>query len=252
MKISLAATLASLLLAGNAFAADGFRIENEAQFVRDYGDQVEQIGPGVYQVIKGDLAGKTIAIGNAGLRFDIATQRARTFTSPRLRTKQQSLVRRLEAIAQRQNALSAGRGTARNAKLGASGGFDCIYWPAGGGSPVFYSGSAQVNATTGLYMSNGGGGFNYYYARASANATGSISKPAGVPTSLSLTGLVHAENIQTSQVVSYNLSGYNSIGGSTGYVYSGPTFGHDLYAFSAVSGTGNCSGYVSISDSFQL
>ena len=46
MKTMLAAALTPLLFASSAFAADGaaangFRIESEAQFARDYGNQIE-------------------------------------------------------------------------------------------------------------------------------------------------------------------------------------------------------------------
>ena len=36
---------------------------------------------------------------------------------------------------------------------------------------------------------------------------------------------------------------------TTGYVYGGPAFFHDLFASANVTGEGDCYGYVSISDS---
>lgn len=42
-----------------------------------------------------------------------------------------------------------------------------------------------------------------------------------------------------------------SASASTGYVYSGPAFSHNLTAKAAVYGMGNCFGYVSISDTMQ-
>lgn len=76
MKIQAIATIASVAFTGDALAADSLRIESEVQFVRDYGDQIEQVGPGVYQVVSGDLAGKTVAIGETGLEYDLNAQRA--------------------------------------------------------------------------------------------------------------------------------------------------------------------------------
>lgn len=255
MKTRLSTAFITLMFAGNALAADGFRIESEAQFVRDYGDQIEQVGPGVYQVVKGNLAGKTISIGEAGLEYDLHIQRAmieKAIKADRDVSKQQSMIQPLESIQQHYSqlhALSTGNISAMRSSYGS---FPCVYRPIGGANPTYYSGFANVSATAELYLSDGGGGLNLYYARASAAASGSVNPPYQVPASLSISVSAYATNRLTGQTVTRQASGTYSAGTSTGYVGSGPSFGHDLYASAIVNGIGNCYGYVSISDTLQI
>lgn len=248
MKRTLTAALATLVFAGNALATDGLRIESEAQFVRDYSDNIEQVGPGVYLIIAGKLAGKTVSIGEAGLAYDIRVQRGQLNGSGRVKTQAQTSLREMEGVRARYKQLHALQATDAGTKKAASGSLPCYYYPFNG-NPIWYYGYAQVYATTELYLDNGGGGLNYYYARASASAAGNVFPPYNVPTSLSMNVSARAENRDTGQVVQYSGVGYTSAGVGTGYVYSGPAFGHNLFAVATVNGIGNCFGYVSISDS---
>lgn len=246
MKNILAAALASLVFAGTAIAADGLKIESEAQFARDYGDKIEQISPGVYLIVAGDLAGKTVSIGEAGLEYDLGVQRAQLTGSSRSKAQTRALIRQMEGVRVRYATARAQLATDVGTRKAASAALSCVY--SYNGQVTYYSGSAQVNATTGLYLDNGGGGFNYYYARASASATANVYKPFNVPASITNNRLVRAENLNTGQVIQKTgIPGTNGTT-STGYVYSGPAFSHNLSAFAAVSGSGDCFGYVSISD----
>lgn len=257
MKTLFAASIAGLMVAGNAFAADstradGFRIESEAQFVRDYGDEVDHLGPGVYQVVKGKLAGKTVAIGEAGLAYDLRTQRAMQAEAAkqgRNNTEQSAYIRYLEAEQARYATDRAQRAGNISPSVSANGSLFCIYYPYNRSSPIYYYGGASVSAATELYLDNGGGGLNFYYARASATAGASVNRPYNVPYSPAYYLHAYAINRQTNESVTRSGYGADYGSASTGYVYSGPAFGHNLYAAASVSGVGNCSGYVSISDS---
>lgn len=249
MKNILAATLASLVFAGSAIAADGLRIESEAQFVRDYGDRIEQVGPGVYLIVAGELAGKTVAIGEAGLAYDIGVQRQLLSAPGRVKTQAQALIRQMEGARARYAKLRAHQAADTSTRKAAAGSFPCFY--SSGNNSIWYSGYAQVNATTEFYLDNGGGGLNYYYARASANASGFVSPPAGVPAFASVSASAIAKNLYTGQTIQRSRPGTYSASASTGYVYSGPEFSHNLTAQAAVYGMGNCFGYVSISDAMQ-
>lgn len=249
MKISLAASLASLLLAGNALAADtpkanGFRIESEGQFARDYADSVERIDAGVYLVTKGPLAGKTITMGESGLAYDLAALRARVPDSLRERAQIKSRIKRLERTAER---FERRRGDVAT-KASSLGSISCYHYNWTTRQGTWYSGTAHVSATAEYYMSNGGGGLNYYYARAAASANGSLSAPPGVPYgSGALSAHALAWNHHTN-VISQQFGYGNYPNVSSGYVYSGPDFSHDLEAFSGVEGEGDCTGYVGIAD----
>ncbi|MEQ1513525.1 MAG: hypothetical protein ABL934_12730 [Lysobacteraceae bacterium] len=257
MKTILTAALTPLLFAGSAFAADGvgangFRIESEAQFVRDYGDQIEHVGPGVYQIVKGKLAGKTVSIGEAGLRYDLSERRARVATaakSGKAKIASDAILRRLEGVQARYEELRAASTGDVGTRQAGSGSFPCIYSSPFSRSLVWYYGYANIGATTELYLDRGDGTFNWYYARAAASAYGWVNPPFNVPASVSMVADAQVENLYTGEFVSYTVPGIWSTGISTGYIYSGPVFYHNLRAFAAVSGVGNCFGYVSISDS---
>lgn len=245
MKSSLAASLASLLLAGNALAADAFRIESEAQFVGDYDDRIERMAPGVYQIVKGPLAGKTISLGETGLAYDLAALRAHIPQSRRERAQAKAQIRRLETEQARFAQLRARTGPTKASRSDA---FPCQYQPLDG-APIYYYGSATVTATTELYMLRSDGLFNPYYARASAGAGGTVYTPFGVPADVSLLAYAVAHERQLGQIITRQQQGVQSASVATGYVYSGPAFFHDLFASASVHGRGNCYGYVSISDS---
>lgn len=248
-KTMLATGLVASMFAGQALAADApnansFRIESEGQFARDYADSVERIDAGVYLVTKGPLAGKTITMGESGLAYDLAALRARVPASLRERAQIKSRIKRLERTAgrfERQRADVA-------AKASSSGSISCYHYNWTTRQGTWYSGTAYVSATAEYYMSNGGGGLNYYYARAAASANGSLSAPPGVPYgSGALSAHALAWNHHTN-VISQQFGYGNYPNVSSGYVYSGPDFSHDLEAFSGVEGEGDCTGYVGIAD----
>lgn len=269
MKSILATTLATLVLTGTAFAgnapaADGFRIQSEAQFLDDYGDQVESIGPGVYQVVKGKLAGKVIAIGEAGLAYDLAEHRSRadrpqigTGKGPLLRggkAGSSDTVRRLEAAQARYAELARTRNGEAGTKASSYGIISCRTWGPTN-QMLWYNAWASVNATTGLYMDRGDGSLNWYYSRASASADGyTYNEPfgAGIFTWPLLEAYAKAENVLTGHVVQNSFLGNRTTLASTGYIYNGPEFSHNMRAFAYIQGRGDCFGYVSISDAFTL
>ena len=256
MKTMLAAALTPLLFASSAFAADGaaangFRIESEAQFARDYGNQIEQMAPGVYQVVKGSFAGKTVTLGETGLAYDLAALRTQTPRSRQERAQIKAQMRLLERTLAGFSKLREYRRPDQIRKS-TSGTFPCYYYSWRTGRTIFYNGFAQVSATTELYLDNGGGGLNFYYARASAVASGTVFRPYNVPTSLTMTAYAFAKNHYTGQVAEQTIYGITSAGTSTGYVYSGPTFSHNMSATATIAGNGDCFGYVSISDTLQM
>lgn len=259
MNTSLAVALTSLFIAGIALAAeqpraDGLRIESEAQFVRDYGQRIEPVGPGVYLFVDGALTGKTISIGEAGLAYDIDVQRQRLIGVGRPRAKNavetRAFIRQLETVRTRYRQLQAFQAMDTTSRKYATGTFPCYRWVFGTLRQWNATGNLWTGA--GLYLDNGGGGLNYYYALAFADASGQALSPSGVPVSNSIIATVRAENQLTGQVVQRTNTGVYSASASTGNVYSGPEFSHKLYAIATVSGTGNCFGYVSISDSYGL
>lgn len=248
MHRTLSIAVAALLFAGHAFAADtpradGFRIESEDQFARDYADMIERIDTGVYLVTKGALAGNTITLGESGLAHDLATLRARVPASARERAMLQSRAKRLARTAERFERQRSNTTTRANS----SGIIRCSYYNWSTRQTIWYTGSAFVSATAEYYMSNGGGGLNPYYARAIAGAGGSVSPPPGVPFgSGALSAHAVAWNHNTNVIA--QKFGYGSFpSANTGYVYSGPDFSHNLEAFSGVEGEGDCFGYVGIS-----
>jgi hypothetical protein len=250
MKILPISAIAGIAFAGNALAADSLRIESEAQFVRDYGDLIEHVGPGVYQLVEGPLAGKTVALGEPGLIYDLAALRAQTPKSLRERAQIKTRIKQLEGIRARFATLRE-RQARDLVKKSASGSFPCNYYDWRNNRTIWYSGYAQVSATTELFLDNGGGGLNWYYARASATASGTVFRPLGVPPSLTMTAYAFAKNHYTGEAIERIAGGVTSTGVTTGYVYSGPEFSHNLTATATLSGSGHCFGYVSISDAMQ-
>ena len=248
MKTTLAAALTATLLTGQVLAADapkadGFRIESEDQFARDYADSVERVAAGVYLVTRGPLAGKTITMGESGLAYDLAALRARTPNSLRERQLIKSRIKRLERNVARYEHLRT-RSPTKASQLGA---ISCYHYNWTTRQGTWYSGTGHVSANAEYYMSNGGGGLNYYYARAYANASGSVSSPPGVPFgSGALSAFAVAWNHNTDVILqNFGYGNYPNVG--SGAVYSGPDFFHNLEAFSGVEGEGDCTGYIGIS-----
>ncbi len=254
IKILPAFALGLALCAGNAVAADALSIQSEAQFQRDHAGRIERIAPGVYLITTGELAGKTVAFGEAGLDYDIAAmkERARAFAGNRTaRAALTTEVRRLERVRAQQAVLRAQQQRLAGVKATNYGTFSCVYNDPLTSTFHFYSGSAVVRATAEHYL-NDGNGFSYYYeyyGRAYASSSGSVEAPFGVPEfaqTLTASSLVH--NRRTGQIASRTINGGTSASAAAGYIYSGPTLMHDLYAFSSFTAGGSCSGYLSISD----
>jgi hypothetical protein len=254
-KTTLATSLAATLLAGQALAAqplanDSFRIESETQFAQDYGDRVEKLAPGVYQVTRGALAGQTISIGESGLAFDLALLRAQVPGALAERRQLQKRIRLLEQTQQRYVlARSRTAGSASATKAFRSVSLPCDYRPPGASFPVLYYMTATVSADASLYLPRSDGFYNPYYARASARASGQVLRPASVPVNISVLAYASAHERQLGQPVTRESIGTDSVGVNTGFVYSGPTAYHNLTATAMVFGRGDCYGYVSVSDS---
>lgn len=254
-RIFLAAILPAALLGSQVQASDTtlrerLRVESEAQFVSDYGDRIERMGPGVYLVTRGPMAGNTVTIGRAGLSHDLAALRARMPVSLRERRELQAQIKQLESIQIRYAQLDRLERTRSDStvKSSSSAAFPCGFYDFWENRYIHYYASGYVQATTEYYMSNGGGGLNPYYARASASAYGYVTPPFGVHGSNGNTAVnAFVKNNQTGETVQRGLSGGSS-GAETGYIYSGPAFSHDLKATATVVGYGDCAGYLSVSD----
>jgi hypothetical protein len=242
--------LASFALAGNALATDYLHVESEAQFLRDYGHQIEQVAPGIYQMIGGPLTGKTVTIGEAGLDYDLNTQRSLLAAMPKSspgKAEKESLIAGLEEQKTRFSRLreiaSRDQEKARISTV-----ISCIYRPVNG-SPIWYSATARLIATTEFYLDSGNGTPNRHFARAGASAFADVFTPHNVPVSTSLWADASAYNGYTGQSLGSSQTGALSVGAFTGaFIYSGPAFAHKLDAHASVRGVGNCFGYVGISD----
>jgi hypothetical protein len=223
------------------------KIESESQLVRDYGDRIERIGNGVYQVVSGPLAGKTLSIGSAGLAYDLSSLRARLPDSGPKRTKLLTLIRQLENTARRMD--GASRQT-NEIGIRASDGVALACTSPSAYGPVSYTGYGIVEAQGGFYLRNARGGFNAYYAKMTANAEGYLDMPPWAdPRGNTMSVSTYAENRLSYQ------EDYDSFVGSgwiatSSEVFSGADFSHDLYGYAFVTGIGDCSGYISVSDEF--
>ncbi len=254
MKILSITAIASVAFAGNALATDSLRIESEAQFVRDYTGLIEQVGPGVYQIIGGDLAGKVVTIGEAGLNYDLNALRARSAELPKsssAKTDNDAHIQKLEEQKTRYAQLRMQIASSDEEKFRIYTSISCSYWPYNSPRPTWYSGFVEIYAATEYYLDRGNGTLNPYFARAGAAASGYVNRPFNVPPSVSLFADALVYNAYNAQSVSPSSIGFSSVSVGTGYIYSGPNFSHNLYASSSVQGTGNCFGYVSISDSMR-
>jgi hypothetical protein len=252
-KTLLTATLAALCTLPAAAAdrpADGsLRIESEAQFARDYGDHAERLAPGVYQITAGPLAGKVVSMGESGLAHDLAQLRATKPASLAERKLLRERIKRLETAQARY-----GRWHAQQARTPAKVTqfvvLPCSYIQSNG-LPYNYYATANLKATTEYLIDNGSGQPNPYYARAYANAYGSV---AYAPSHYSFGALsVYAmawNKYGDGPVQRTGYGPYAAVG--TGDVYSGPNFVHDLQATASVLGSGDCYGYVSLSDALKV
>lgn len=254
-KTILASALATLMFCGTATAAkpippagvpaNAMKVESEAQLMRDYGDRIEKVSLGVYQIVSGDMAGKTISIGDQGLAYDLAVHRARIAKAGRITGQDLGRIQRLESAA---NRIAQGqRATSQiSTRLVDNGTLYCHF---GGGEPnaakSLVTGYAWVSARADFLEPIGLG----YYAGAVANAYGYVDAPSNPGNQTLIVAETSAVNYQTSQMSldirsgMYSASAFSSIA-------SGPTFSHSLSADAAVYGAGPCWGYVSVSDYF--
>ena len=236
---------------------NGVVIRSETQFAEDYAEIIEKVADGVYLFTDGDLAGKVVTIGLAGLEYDIARQHdalRQSKASGKGAKEAAQLLRRLEEQRARYlKAKEANKTKGTNSPMAFSSSvINCSahYYDPWSRSWKYASwgGWATVEATTELYLDRGDGNFNWYYARASASANAhTFGRPFGVPYYGPDTWVqVSATNRQTGETKFFE-GPY--AGASTGYVYSGPAFSHDLAASAFAGGSGaHCWGYASVSD----
>ena len=235
---------------------DGERIryENEAQFQRDYGPRAERLAPGVYLINDGAFAGKTVSMGIAGLQYDLAVLQARARESGLKAAERgdlQTRIAALQTLAREHEARQVRAGF--SAKAGSASGIPCLGYDYRNNRTEFYYGYAEVNVNGGLYLDRGDGSFNWYYARMYAVATIGVAPRPGVLANVSAYASASVTNAQTGQTVNATPQYvYGGAGAGTGWVYSGPSFGHNLSGTATASAGGDCWGYLSVSDSFVL
>jgi hypothetical protein len=228
--------------------AQGVKIQSEAQLTREHGHRLEKVGPGVYQVVAGELAGKTIAIGEAGLAYDLSRVRAQIAKSG---GRNAALDRQLLSLQSIQRHMSEGKRLTADVAPQA---FDSATLYCYSGDPLASEkefgqltyGYATVHAEAGFTQPIGLG----YYAYAYASASGYVDRPWNANGLPGVAAEASAINHQTSQSGFDAEYGAYSAYAST-YVYSGPTFTHSLSADAVVYGIGQCWGYVGVSDSFM-
>ncbi len=235
---------------------DGERIryENDAQFQRDYGTQAEKLAPGVYLMNAGPFAGKTVSMGIGGLQYDLAVLQARareTGLKAAERGDLQKRIAELQTLARDYQARQVRQGF--TAKAQQSAGVSCVTYDAQQNRFVHYYGVAQATINGGLYMDRGDGSYNWYYARMYATGIVNVYPPFGVWGNYWLNASASVTNNLTGQTVTAApLYGTTSAGAGTGWVYSGPSFGHNLNGTATATANGDCWGYLSLSDSFVL
>lgn len=251
MKTSLAASLAAMLLVGQALAADTTRsgaltIESEAQFVRDHADQIERIGDGVYLFVAGPMAGKTLSIGEAGLAYDMAALRAKMAASGAPSKAEQERMQSLEAAAE---AFARNRQLAQQAenKSLQSRVLTCLAFNARNEVWVV-QGTATVSATAEFMQPIGLG----YYAYAHSSAQASLGFP---PFGYQMPGPIIVEasagNALTGETSHEIDIGPPFTASTYAFVFSGPSFNHHLGSMGRVYGTTACWGYLSLDAQFS-
>lgn len=229
---------------------NGVVIRSETQFAEDYAEIIEKVADGVYLFTDGDLAGKVVAIGLAGLEYDIARQHDALRQSKASGKGAKEVAQLLQRLEEQRAGYRKAKET-NNAKAFDSGVIFCSahYYDPWSRTWKYatWHGWATVEATAELYADRGDGSFNWYYARASASANAyTYGRPFGVP--------YYGPETWVQAKATNRLTGETKLlegpyaGASTGYVYSGPVFSHDLEASAFAGGSGNCWGYASVSD----
>lgn len=232
------------------------RVENEAQFQRDYGTQAEQLAPGVYLMNEGPFAGKTVSMGISGLHHDLAVLQRRMSEGglqPAERRQLRKRIGELQTLAREHTSRQARGGILPKAQSAT--GISCWSYDFQQRRYVPYWGYAEATVTGGLYMDRGDGSLNWYYSRMYAVAVINAYPPIGVlgNTWFNASASVTNNALVTPQTVTATpqYSAYGA-GAGTGWVYNGPSFGHNFSGTATASASGDCWGYLSVSDTFVM
>lgn len=232
------------------------RVENEAQFQRDYGSQAEQLAPGVYLMNEGPFAGKTVSMGISGLHHDLAVLQRRMSEGglqPAERRQLRKRIGELQTLAREHTSRQARGGILPKAQSAT--GISCWSYDFQQRRYVPYWGYAEATVTGGLYMDRGDGSLNWYYSRMYAVAVINAYPPIGVlgNTWFNASASVTNNALVTPQTVTATpqYSAYGA-GAGTGWVYNGPSFGHNFSGTATASASGDCWGYLSVSDTFVM
>jgi hypothetical protein len=237
---------------------DGARIrfESEAQFQRDYGTQAERLAPGVYLMNEGPFAGKTVSMGISGLHHDLAVLQRRMREGglkPAERRELRKRIGELQTLARDQQSHQARGGILPKAQNAI--GISCWSYDFQQRRYVSYWGYAEAIVTGGLYMDRGDGTFNWYYSRMYAVAVINAHPPFGVwgNSLFNASASVTNNALVTPQTVTATpqYSGTGA-GAGTGWVYNGPSFVHNFSGTATASASGDCWGYLSVSDTFVM
>lgn len=232
------------------------RVENEAQFQRDYGTRAEQLAPGVYLMNEGPFAGKTVSMGISGLHHDLAVLQRRMSEGglqPAERRQLRKRIGELQTLAREHTSRQARGGILPKAQSAT--GISCWSYDFQQRRYVPYWGYAEATVTGGLYMDRGDGSLNWYYSRMYAVAVINAYPPIGVlgNTWFNASASVTNNALVTPQTVTATpqYSAYGA-GAGTGWVYNGPSFGHNFSGTATASASGDCWGYLSVSDTFVM
>lgn len=241
-----------------AAPVDGARIrfENEAQFQRDYATQAERLAPGVYLMNEGPFAGKTVSMGLSGLHHDLAVLQRRIGEGglqPAERRQLRKRIGELQTLARDHQSRQARGGILPKAQ--STTGISCMSYDFRQNRYVFYWGYAEAVVTGGLYLDRGDGTFNWYYSRMYAVAVINAYPPFGVLGNSWFNASASVTNnaMVTPQTVTATpqYSAYGA-GAGTGWVYNGPNFVHNFSGTATASASGDCWGYLSVSDTFVM
>ncbi|MBX3714138.1 MAG: hypothetical protein KF800_19415 [Lysobacter sp.] len=259
MQRFLFTTLAALACTGTALAADKpapgtLRIESEAQFQRDHGRHATRMAPGVYLMTQGELSGKKVAIGAPGLAHDLALLRKQLMTPGLSNTDRKALqahVADLEKLARQQ--ATRGSRTMPGARASQTSSFGCWSYDNFSQTYIYYPGFVDLSVGGGLYKDRGDGNLNWYYARLQSTAIVNVYPPSSAFWHrFSVSAAASATNVLTGQTVNaVPFINFYSAGAGTGYIYSGPSFGHHLKGRAVGFASGDCFTYVSLEDVFQ-
>jgi hypothetical protein len=232
------------------------RVESEDQFLRDYGAQAERLAPGVYLMNDGPFAGKTVSMGLSGLNHDLAMLQRRMNEGglqPAERRQLRKRIGELQTLARDQQSHQARGGILPKAQGATS--ISCWSYDFQQRRYVPYWGYAEAIVTGGLYKDRGDGTFNWYYSRMYAVAVINAHPPFGVfgNSWFNASASVTNNALVTPQTVTATpqYSG-NGAGAGTGWVYNGPSFVHNFSGTATASASGDCWGYLSVSDTFVM